>query len=279
MASRRAGSFVSAGASRSAGASGSDNPTLASGSFETRPPPANWLEKPCPEGKGWVKEYHKWSWTKAAQGARVEMKSGEWHHWYLAHQLCRHGLVVSIKPVRSKLLNSQPGDHESDTNYYCWFADPDADPKLAPGSKAGGWAATFGYSRFKDRKGNTHGWVQFGKNCTQSRQKNDHRGDARVFWVPSGQRRECSRPSSAKTVLGSKAKAAGLWRIAAAIIVIGIGLWRFTADVAATTSSREVCSVSDASTSARQEGCQGTTAAWVCCSDQGRLQIPSYVSY
>ena len=171
MASRRAGSFVSAGASRSAGASGSANPTLASGSFETRPPPANSLEKPCPEGQGWAKEYHKWSWTKAAQGARVEMKSGEWHHWYLAHQLCRHGLVVSIKPVRSKLLNSQPGDHESDTNYYCWFAGPDADPKLAPGSKAGGWAATFGYSRFKDRKGNTHGWVQFGKNCTQSRQK------------------------------------------------------------------------------------------------------------
>ena len=232
---------------------------LASGSFQIQPPPATLLEKPCSEGKPFSREYHKWSWTKSYCGARVEMKSGEWHHWYLAHQLCQHGRVVDVNLSRNKLLNSRPGDHESDTNYYCWLVDPDADPTLALGSKkAKPWAATFGYSRFKDKRGNTHGWVQFGKNATQTRQTNDRRGDARVCWVPSGQRRGGSRPSSAKTVLGSKAKAAGLWRIAAAIIVIGIGLWRFIADVAATTSSHaattssEACSVSDASTSARQ---------------------------
>ena len=83
---------------------------LASGSADdivTEAPPHRLLPKPCGEGKPWAREYHKWSWTKARQGARVEFNSGEWHHKWLAHELCRHGLVMSVEPQRNKLKNSK----------------------------------------------------------------------------------------------------------------------------------------------------------------------------
>ena len=143
---------------------------LASGSADdivAEAPPHRLLNKPCGEGMPWAKEYHKWSWTKACGGARVEFKSGEWHHKWLTYELCRHGLVMSVGPRRSKLKKSKKSDHESDTNYYCWLTDPEP----ASGGSGNGWAALFGYSRHNDKPGNTHGWVQFGKKCSDNRLK------------------------------------------------------------------------------------------------------------
>ena len=81
---------------------------LASGSADdivTEAPPHRLLHKPCRSGNPWAKEYHKWSWTKARKGARVEFKSGEWHHKWLAHELCRHGAITSVEPRRSAQLD------------------------------------------------------------------------------------------------------------------------------------------------------------------------------
>ena len=140
---------------------------LASGSahrIETEAPPDGLLRKHCEEGEPWARTHHKWSWTKSQQGARVEFQTGEWNHKWLAHELCRHGLVMSVDPRGNnfKLKNS--------TNYYCWLTD------LAPasggsGPESEGWGALMGYSRNGDKEGNAHGWVQFGKNCTSVRQK------------------------------------------------------------------------------------------------------------
>ena len=144
-------------------AAGSDGGRmLASGSADdivTEAPPHTLLRKPCGD--------HEWSWTKARQGARVEFKSGDWHHKWLAHELRRHELVMSVEPQRDKLKTSKKSDHESDTNYYCWLTDPE----LASGGSGKGWAAIIGYSRINDKAGYTHGWVQFGKKCSDDRQK------------------------------------------------------------------------------------------------------------
>ena len=83
---------------------------LASGSADdivTEAPPHPLLHKLCGEGMPWAKEYHKWSWTKARQGARVEFKSGDWHHKWLEHELRRHELVMSVEPQQDKLKNSK----------------------------------------------------------------------------------------------------------------------------------------------------------------------------
>ena len=123
-------------------ASGSaDKWELASGSsdIDTEAPPPHLLHKPCCEGMPWGKAYHEWSWTKARQGARVEFKSGEWHHKWLAHELCQHGLVMSVAAQQNKLKNSKKSDHESDTNYYyCWLTDTQP---ASGGSGREGWAA------------------------------------------------------------------------------------------------------------------------------------------
>ena len=60
-------------------AAGSDGGhMLASGSDDgivKEPPPQHLLHKPCCESvMPWRKEHHKWSWTKAQNGARVEFK-------------------------------------------------------------------------------------------------------------------------------------------------------------------------------------------------------------
>ena len=94
------------------------------GDIATMAPPKDRLGKPCGRCEPFNKRYHKWSWTKERQGARVELKSGEWHHKYLAHQLCHHGLVLSVEPQQNKLKNSKATDHESDTNYKCWLPEP-----------------------------------------------------------------------------------------------------------------------------------------------------------
>ena len=83
---------------------------LASGSADdsgTEAPPDHLLHKPCDEGMPWEKKYHKWSWTKERQGARIEFKRGEWHRKWLHHELCRHGMVMSVEPQRNKLKNSK----------------------------------------------------------------------------------------------------------------------------------------------------------------------------
>ena len=46
------------------------------------------FQKPCGEGKPWAKANHTWSWAKARQGARAELK--------LAHE---HGLLMRVEPV------------------------------------------------------------------------------------------------------------------------------------------------------------------------------------
>ena len=131
-------------------------------------PPRNILNKPCKEGKPWERELHCWSWTNTGFGARVELKSGEWNHMWLAHELCHHGMVMSATPMQGKLKHTKPSDHESDTNYYCWLTDM---PASGGGWAPTGWAATMGYSRFKDKLGCTHGWVQFGKGCNTQRKR------------------------------------------------------------------------------------------------------------
>ena len=70
-------------------------------------PPHHLLHKPCEEAMPWAKKYHKWSWTKERQGARVEFRSGDWQHKWLAHELCRHVLVNAVEPQRNKLKNSK----------------------------------------------------------------------------------------------------------------------------------------------------------------------------
>ena len=94
---------------------------------------------------------------KTRQGARVEFKSGEWHHKWLAHELCRRGLVMSVEPQQNKLKNTKESDHESDTNYYCWLTDPEpasgGSGPASGGSNSQAWAAIMGYSRFKDNVG------------------------------------------------------------------------------------------------------------------------------
>ena len=129
---------------------------LASGS----PPPNNLRHKPCAESKPYEPAHHRWSWTKNRQGARVELRTGEWDHRWLAHELNNHGLVTQVQPEQSKLKNTRASDHESDTNYSCWLSEP------ASGGNSFVWKATMGYSRHKDLPGDTHGWVQFGKGCT-----------------------------------------------------------------------------------------------------------------
>ncbi len=131
-------------------------------SFPIEAPPQHLLGKPCAQGAPFSRELHKWSWTKARAGARVECKRGEWHHKWLAHELCNHGMVMSVEPQQNKLKNSSAADHESDTNYRCTFAGA---------GMQHGWAALMGYSRFRDKGGHTHGWVQFGKGCTHEREK------------------------------------------------------------------------------------------------------------
>jgi hypothetical protein len=154
------------------------NMSLAAGSnaddIVTMAPPAALIGKRCGECSPFDRKHHQWSWTKNRQGARVEFKSDEWHHKFLAHELCQHGLVMSVEPQQNKLKNSKTSDHESDTNYKCWLAEPmpasGGKGKGWPASR-GGWGATMGYSRFKDKAGQTHGWVQFGKKCVEERQK------------------------------------------------------------------------------------------------------------
>ena len=85
------------------------------------------------------------------RSGRIQKK--EWCQEWLAHELCHHGMVMSVKPRQSKLKNSKASDHESDTNYDCWLTDPE----LASGGSRKGWAALFGYSRFKDR--GLHPWM------------------------------------------------------------------------------------------------------------------------
>ena len=114
----------------------------------SEPPPRDRLGKPCQEGRGYSRQYHKWSWTKARKGARVEFESGEWHHTWLAHELRRHWAITSVEPWRSKLKNTEPEDHESDTNYYCWLLDPVA--PASGGSDTSCWAALFGCSNYED---------------------------------------------------------------------------------------------------------------------------------
>jgi hypothetical protein len=155
-------------------------------------PPRDHIGKPCGEYEPFDKKDHKWSWTKERQGAGVRLKSGEWHHKYLAHQLYHHGLVLSVEPQQNKLNNSKATDHESDTDYKCCLPEPmpassggKGEPASSDGKRPGssskgmpasggegepasggtGWGALMGYSRHKDKVGQTHGWVQFGKHC------------------------------------------------------------------------------------------------------------------
>ena len=179
-------------------ASGSDN-DIGVNDIVTQQPPDTLLQKPCKEARPYVtkQDIHQWSWTKAKQGARVEMRAGDWNQKWLAYELFRHGMVVSIKAVRGKLKNSKKSDHESDTNFYCWLtAEPASGGSRlsqpasgSSGPAAGGWAATMGYSRFKDDPGRTHGWVQFGRYCNSDDKKKYRGGVPRVFRIQAGQHR------------------------------------------------------------------------------------------
>ena len=75
-----------------------------------------WAATQC---EPWESGYHKFHYTKAVQGARIDMMVGEWNKQLLEEELENHPLIISFVGNSRKLINSSPDAHECDTNYRC----------------------------------------------------------------------------------------------------------------------------------------------------------------
>ena len=99
----------------------------------------------------WDPKHTGFRYTKSAQGARVDMKRGEWNKDLLKAEVDNHPEIESWVPDSNKLINSKAEKHECDTNFHCVMQD--------------NYKILVGYSRYKDKGNVSHGWVTFCKGC------------------------------------------------------------------------------------------------------------------
>ena len=85
------------------------------------------------------------------------MSKGDWHHSFVEDEAWAHPQTRDVKRLTGKTKHSLPRDHEGIFNCYCTLLADDGETEFN---------VTVGYSRFQDPQGWTHGWVQFGKNCS-----------------------------------------------------------------------------------------------------------------
>ena len=62
-------------------------------------------------------EVHRWNYTKAAAGARLDMYTGDWDKASFQAEVQAHDDILAHLAMQNKLKNSQVKDHECDTNF------------------------------------------------------------------------------------------------------------------------------------------------------------------
>ena len=113
--------LASGGARRSQPASGGSQPAFGGGGTLADGVTPRSTARQC---EPWESGYHMFRYTKMAQGlgtqgARAEMKRGEWNNGLIEAELAEHPLIRGICRMCNKLTNSAAHLHECDTHYVC----------------------------------------------------------------------------------------------------------------------------------------------------------------